>query len=66
MSTLGKLRKKAKKAVGGINRQVGRSATQIGQQAGHNAAKVSPYILGTAGMILGGPALAGVGAVPRI
>ena len=62
MSTYSKYRKKAKKAIGGVNRQIGRSATQIGQQAGHNAAKVSPYILGTAGMILGGPALAGVGA----
>jgi len=62
MSTLGKLRKKAKKAVGGVTRQVGRSATQIGQQVGHSAAKVAPYVLGAGGMILGGPALAGLGA----
>ena len=53
MSTLGKLRKKAKKAVGGINRQVGRSVTKVGQQAGHNFAKVSPYVLGAGGAILG-------------
>ena len=62
MSTLGKLRKKAKKAVGGVTRQVGRSTTQVGQQVGHSAAKVAPYVLGAGGMILGGPALAGLGA----
>jgi len=62
MGTWKKLKKKAKKAVGGVNRQIGRSVTKAGQQAGHNLAKVSPYVLGTAGYVLGGPAGAGLGA----
>ena len=62
MGTLKKLRKKAKKTVGGVTRQVGRSTTQIGQQIGHSAAKVSPYVLGAGGYVLGGPAGAGLGA----
>ena len=62
MGTLKKLRKKVKKAVGGVTRQIGRSTTQVGQQVGHSAAKVAPYVLGGAGMLLGGPALAGLGA----
>jgi len=53
MGTLKKLRKKVKKAVGGVTRQVGRSTTQVGQQAGHGLAKVAPYVLGAGGAILG-------------
>ena len=62
MGTLKKLRKKAKKTVGGVTRQIGRSTTQVGQQVGHSAAKVAPVALGAAGMFFGGPALAGLGA----
>ena len=62
MGTWKRLRKKAKKAVGGVNRQVGRSATKLGQQYGHYQAKIAPYVLGAGGMILGGPALAALGA----
>jgi len=62
MGTLKKLRKRAKKAVGGVNRQIGRSVTKAGQQAGHNLAKISPYVLGAGGYVLGGPVGAGIGA----
>jgi hypothetical protein len=62
MGTWKKLKKKAKKAVGGVNRQIGRSVTKAGQQAGHNLAKISPYVLGAGGYVLGGPVGAGIGA----
>ena len=62
MSTYTKLRKKAKKAVGGVTRQVGRSVTKTGQQVGHAAAKAAPVVLGTAGYVVGGPVGAGIGA----
>jgi len=62
MGTLKKLRKKVKKAVGGVTRQVGRSTTQIGQSAGKKAAWAAPYVGGTLGYVYGGPEGAGLGA----